>query len=242
MLNQQLTDAIGVIELARPDRRNALNTALCNALRASVTSLVADGARAIVITGQGTSFCSGADLNAVYDDEFLGALYGMLETIREAPVPVIAAVNGPAIGAGTQLAIACDLRVAAPSAVFAVPTAKNGLAVDPWTVRGLASLIGGGPARDLLIAAGSLPADQAASYGLVQRAGDLDDALAWAAELVQLAPLSMAYSKRVLNDLDDEIDREEQLQAQFRACCFSEDVAEARVARTEKRAPLFRGR
>lgn len=241
MLNQQLNDAVGVIELARPERRNALNVALCDALRSSVNGLVDDGARTIVITGQGTSFCSGADLDAAYDDEFLRALYGMLEAIRNAPVPVIAAVNGPAIGAGTQLAIACDLRVASASAVFGVPTAKNGLAVDPWTVRSLASLIGGGPARLLLIAAGSLSVSEAASYGLVQRLGSLDDALEWATQLAELAPLSVAYSKRVLNDMDDETDRESELYAQFKACFFSEDVAEARAARTEKRTPLFRG-
>ncbi len=241
MLNQQLNDAVGVIELARPERRNALNVALCDALRSSVNALVDDGARTIVITGQGTSFCSGADLDAAYDDEFLRALYGMLETIRNAPVPVIAAVNGPAIGAGTQLAIACDLRVASASAVFGVPTAKNGLAVDPWTVRSLASLIGGGPARLLLVAAGSLSVSEAASYGLVQRLGSLDDALEWATQLAELAPLSVAYSKRVLNDMDDETDRESELYAQFKACFFSEDVVEARAARTEKRAPLFRG-
>lgn len=242
MLNQQLNDAVGVIELARPERRNALNVALCDLLRESVTSLVDDGARVIVITGQGTSFCSGADLDAAYDDEFLRALYGMLETIRNAAVPVIAAVNGPAIGAGTQLAIACDLRIASESAVFAVPTAKNGLAVDPWTVRSLASLIGGGPARLLLIAAGSLSVTEAASYGLVQRIGSVEDALEWAAQLAELAPLSVAYSKRVLNDMDDEQDRESEVYAQFKACFFSEDVAEARAARSEKRTPLFRGK
>ena len=150
-----------VIELARPERRNALNTALCDAVSQSVTSLVDEGARSIVITGQGTSFCSGADLDAVYGDDFLRALSGMLDAIRSAPVPVIAAVNGPAIGAGTQLAIACDLRIASDSAVFAVPTAKNGLAVDPWTARSLAALTGSGLARLLLVAAGSLSAAEA---------------------------------------------------------------------------------
>ncbi len=72
------------------------------------------------------------------------------------PIPVIAAVNGPAIGAGTQLAIACDLRVAGPTARFAVPTAKLGLAVDPWSVRRLASLAGGGSARAMLLGVDTL--------------------------------------------------------------------------------------
>ena len=87
-----------------------------------------EGARAIVITGAGSSFCSGADLGAAYDAAFRDALYAMIAAVTEAPVPVLAAVNGPAIGAGTQLALACDLRIAAEEATFAIPTARLGIA------------------------------------------------------------------------------------------------------------------
>ena len=103
---------VTVLELQREERRNALDLELCRALAAASQEAVDEGARVIVVTGAGTAFCSGADLGGVYGDEFIEALYGMLHGLTRLPVPVIAAVNGPAIGAGTQLALACDLRVA----------------------------------------------------------------------------------------------------------------------------------
>ena len=116
----------------------------------------------------------------------------MLHDVAEAPVPVLAAINGPAIGAGLQLAIACDLRVADPSAVFGLPTAKLGLAVDPWTIRRLALIASEGAARMLLLACSTLDADLAQARGLVDRIGGLEDTLAWAKEIAGLAPLTLA--------------------------------------------------
>src|SRR3954452_21250505 len=112
MLGVTSDDGIVILELQREERRNALNVDLCRAIHHAVDEAVAAGARVVVITGRGTAFCSGADLGGVYGPEFLEALYGMLHHLAEVPIPLIAAVNGPAIGAGTQLAIACDLRVA----------------------------------------------------------------------------------------------------------------------------------
>jgi len=142
-----------VLQIDRPERRNALDTDTCNQLRQGLQDSVQGGALAVVITGQGSSFCSGADLSGVYGDEFLLALRTMLSAITDAPVPVIAAVNGPAIGAGTQLAVACDLRVAAPTAVFGVPTSQLGLAAEAFTLRRLALFAGGGAARRMMLAA-----------------------------------------------------------------------------------------
>ena len=112
---------VAVIEIDRHERRNALDAAHCHALRDAVQT---EGARAIVITGAGSSFCSGADLGAAYDAAFRDALYAMLAAITDIRVPVLAAVNGPAIGAGAQLALACDLRVVDREATFAIPTAR----------------------------------------------------------------------------------------------------------------------
>jgi enoyl-CoA hydratase len=194
-----------------------------------------------VLTGTGTTFCAGADLDGVYGEEFLAAHYGMLGAITSAPVPVIAAVNGPAIGGGTQLAAACDLRVATDAARFAVPTARNGLAVDPWTIRRLVDLVGGGHARGILLAAETLDLRAALSAGLVQREGDLAVAVRLAHDLAGLAPLSLRYAKRVLNSPDLPSD-DPSLQAEFLACFTSEDAAEADAARREGRPPVFRGR
>jgi enoyl-CoA hydratase len=161
----------------------------------------------------------------------------MLHRLTRVPVPVIAAVNGPAIGAGTQLAMACDLRVADETARFAIPTAKNGMAVDAWTIRTLAELAGTGPARRLMLAAESLDRDEALACGLADRAGTLDDAVAWAHEIAALAPLSVAHNKLILNGATDE-----DAEASFRAVWASEDVREAATARDEKRPPVFKGR
>ena len=137
MIQQARRDGVAVLTLDRAEKHNALNTELCGQLREALESAVDEGARAIVVTGTGPSFCSGADLAEVYTADFRDALYAMLHAVAEAPVPVIAAVNGAAIGAGTQLAIAADFRVVSPAAFFEVPTARLGLAVDPWTIRRL---------------------------------------------------------------------------------------------------------
>ncbi|MGH3457144.1 enoyl-CoA hydratase [Aeromicrobium sp.] len=228
-----------VLELQREERRNALNIELCRAIHAAVDDAIDGGARAIVVTGQGSVFCSGADLGGVYGPEFLEALYGMLHHLAHVPVPIVAAVNGPAIGAGTQLAIACDLRVADETARFAVPTAKNGMAVDAWTIRTLAQLAGTGPARRLMLVAETLDRDEAVRCGLADRAGSLDDAMAWAHKIATLAPLALAHNKLILNGSPKD---DAAIDASFEAVWASEDVREAAKAREEKRPPVFEGR
>lgn len=237
MITPELRGSAGLVLLDRHERRNALDLEHCRALREAVESLVDKGARALVLTGRGTTFCAGADLDGVYGDEFRGALYAALEAIVRAPVPVLAAVNGPAVGAGVQLALASDLRVAASDAFFAVPTAKNGLAVDPWTVRRLELLAGAGPARAMLLGAERVDAAAAHQRGMVDRIGELDAALAWADEIAAMAPLSLRYAKLALNGAPDD-----ELETAYEACWSSEDVEEARRARAQRRAPEFRGR
>lgn len=226
-----------LLTLTREERRNALNLDICRAIHEGAQAAVGEGARVIVVTGRGSAFSSGADLGGVYGPEFLEALYTMLHGLTRLPIPVVAAVNGPAIGAGTQLAIACDLRVADEPARFAVPTAKNGMAVDGWTIRTLARLAGTGRARRLMLAADSLGRDEAIACGLVDRAGTLDEALAWAHEIAELAPLALAHNKLILNGGDDDA-----VNASFEAVWASEDVREAASARAEKRPPKFSGR
>lgn len=239
MLDVTRDAAVAILELQREERRNALNLELCREIHAAVDSVVEDGARVVVVTGQGSAFCSGADLGGVYGPEFLEALYGMLHHLTRVPVPLVAAVNGPAIGAGTQLAIACDLRVADERARFGVPTARNGMAVDAWTIRTLGTLAGAGPARRMMLAAEMLDRDEALACGLADRPGTLDDALAWAHEIADLAPLTLAHNKLVLNGSRDD---DATIEASFEAVWASEDVREAATARSEKRTPVFKGR
>ncbi|GGK58336.1 enoyl-CoA hydratase [Nocardia camponoti] len=230
------------IELQREDRRNALNEELVAALRGALLEAVAAGARVIVLTGRGPIFSAGADLSGVYSQTFIDGLLDMLHTIESVPVPVISAINGGALGAGVQLAIASDLRVIEPDAFIAVPAAKLGISVDEWTVRRLVSLIGGGPARTILLGAESVSARDAYSYGFANKLGTLADAQDWAKSIAALAPLSLQAMKLMLNDDDTRTPGGPELRAALAAAWQSEDAQEGRLARKEKRPAKFVGR
>jgi enoyl-CoA hydratase len=165
----------------------------------------------------------------------------VLDRLREASMPTIAAVDGAALGAGCQLAIACDLRVATTRARFGIPAAKLGLMVDHWTVQRLAVLAGHGPARAMLLAADVLDGDDAVRLGLAQRAGGLDDALAWADEIATLAPLTIQGHKLMLNRLEPDVGQDPDVAAAFKRAWDSADLREGLAAFHERRTPDFRG-
>ncbi|WP_039795193.1 enoyl-CoA hydratase [Nocardia araoensis] len=242
MLGVSRDGDVVTIELQREERRNALNHELVTLLREAVLAAVADQARVIVLTGRGPVFSAGADLSGVYSGDFLSGLLDMLHAIESAPVPVISAINGAAIGAGVQLALASDLRVIAPEAYIAVPAAKLGITVDRWTVRRLAALIGGGPARTVLLGAEQISADDAYAFGFANRIGTVADAQAWAKHIAALAPLSLRHMKLVLNDDGTRDPETAQQRAALEAAWTSEDAKEGRLARQEKRPAKFVGR
>jgi enoyl-CoA hydratase len=241
MIERRDLDGVVVLTIDRHERRNALDTEHCDALRAAFERAVDDRARCVVLTGAGDAFCAGADFAEVGDASFRQAHYGTLQSITRLPVPVVAAVNGPAIGAGLQLAIASDLRVAAPAATFAIPSARLGVAVDPWTIHRLAALAGAGSAAWVLLASRELTADRAHEVGLVEQLGGFDDAVALAADLAAAAPLTLDYSKRALHAMSLTVD-DAALTEAFAACWASADFAEGMRARAERRAPRFEGR
>ncbi|MFF2087928.1 enoyl-CoA hydratase [Nocardia sp. NPDC058176] len=230
------------IELQREERRNALNADLVDQLRTAALDAVAQGARAIVLTGRGPIFSAGADLSGVYSEDFLTGLLDMLHTIESVPVPVISAINGGALGAGVQLALASDLRVIEPDAYIAVPAAKLGISVDRWTVRRLVSLIGGGPARTILLGAEPVSAADAYAYGFANKLGTVADAQDWAKSIAALAPLSLQAMKLVLNDDGTRDPASAQQRAALEAAWASDDAKEGRKARQEKRPAKFLGR
>ncbi|MGV9665404.1 enoyl-CoA hydratase [Nocardia niigatensis] len=241
MLGVSRDGEVVTIELQRPDRRNALNEELIGRLHAALVEAAAS-ARVIVLTGQGPIFSAGADLDGVYSDSFLTGLLSMLRTIETVPVPVIAAINGGALGAGVQLALASDLRVMTPDSFIAVPAAKLGISVDRWTVRRLSNLIGPGPARTILMGAERVQAADAYTFGFANRVGTLADAQAWAKQIAELAPLSLRHLKLVFNDDDTRgPDSLEQIAA-LDAAWQSADAQEARTARQEKRPAKFEGK
>lgn len=233
---------VTTLELQRPERRNALNTELVDSLREAVQAAAAEDTRVIVLTGQGSVFCAGADLSGdVFAADFPDKAIALNKAIDAVPIPVIAAINGPAIGAGVQLAMICDLRVVAPEAFFQFPVAKYGLALDNWSIRRLTTLVGYGRARGMLLAAEKLSAETALQTGMANRIGTLADAQAWAAEIAGFAPLSLQHSKRVLNDDGAYEDPWPLHQELFDRAWKSQDVIEAQVARLEKRPPRFKG-
>ncbi|MDP7738890.1 enoyl-CoA hydratase [Mycobacterium paragordonae] len=242
MIGITRTEAVTTIELQRPERRNALNSQLVEELREAL--LKADGAetRVVVLTGQGTAFCAGADLSGdAFAADYPDRLVELHRVMDAVPVPVIGAINGPAIGAGLQLAMQCDLRVVAPDAFFQFPTSKYGLALDNWSIRRLSSLVGHGRARAMLLTAEKLTADVALQTGMANRIGTLADAQEWAAEISGLAPLAIQHAKRVLNDdgsIEEPMPEHKDL---FDKAWGSQDVIEAQVARIEKRPPNFQG-
>jgi enoyl-CoA hydratase len=204
------------LEMQRAERRNALNGALVDGLREAIEKAASEDVRAIVLTGQGHVFSSGADLTDPQGvaDELPDKARALNLAIDAAPIPVIGAINGPAIGAGVILSMICDLRVVAPEAYFQFPLAKYGLALDNWSIRRLTSLVGAGRARGMLLAAERLTSDVALHTGM---------------------------AKRVLNDDGAYEEPRPEHQQMFDKAWSSQDVIEAQVARIEKRPPNFKG-
>lgn len=243
MIHSSADGPVTTIELDREAKRNALDDEMVAGLSEAFASAVDSGARTIVLTGRGNVFSAGADLSGpVYDLDFIDRLVAVLQQIEATPVPVIAALNGTALGAGLQLAMVADLRVMAPGAMVGIPAAKLGVAIDEWTIRRLVSLVGAGHARGILIGCEMMAADRALGTGFANRIGSLADAQGWAAEIAGYAPLTLQHYKMVLTG-DGARDAAPQRHVQaMEAAWLSEDLVEGRTARAEKRSPVFRGR
>jgi enoyl-CoA hydratase len=239
----------GVATIDRQERRNALDAEHCDALRTHLEG--EHDLRAVVLTGAGSAFCAGADLGTRFgeaaEDTFRPAFDRLLHAIVDHPAPVIAAVHGPAIGAGCQLAVACDLRVVGPDATFGIPAAKLGVFLSPANIARLVALVGPGPGRDLLMTARTLDVHEAAAVGLVTRTADdvVAAADALAEEIAELAPLTVTGAKRAVDRITSQLLTPEivaELAAHEERAMTSADVREGMSAFAEKRRPRFEGR
>lgn len=242
MIHVERREHVLVVTLDRPERRNAVDHAELAAIERVQLAVDPAETRVVVLTGSHGHFCSGADLTTVEDDEFVALLNRVLTWFREAPFPTMAAVEGFALGAGTQLALACDLRVATPDAGFGVPAAKLGLLVDQWTIRRLVALVGQSTARHLLLSTDVVRGDRAHALGFVHRLATPVDAIEWAAEIARLAPLTLRGLKVGLNEADVDLPITAAFADAFATAWSSEDLAEGLAAFGEKRRPEFRGR
>ncbi|WP_333617923.1 enoyl-CoA hydratase [Dietzia sp.] len=247
MLEVRREGKVAVIAIDRHEKRNSINADVSRALReafeAQVETLETDDpVRVIMFTGNGSAFSAGADLGGgVYSEEFGKEHEKFLRTVESIPIPVVAAINGPAVGAGVQMALAADLRVMDPNAFLAVPVVKVGLALDWWTVHRASAVVGGGHARTMLFSARPVDAAFCERVGFANSLGDAEEALLFCTELAEFAPLSLRHIKAVINSDLAVAEHDPKMEELQRLAWHSDDAKEFRRAREENRNPEFRG-
>ncbi|WP_437483545.1 enoyl-CoA hydratase-related protein [Sorangium sp. So ce1014] len=249
--------AVAVLTLDRADRRNALSRDALLAFGRLGRELVDDPeVRALVITGAGDkAFCAGADLKerqGMSPDDVrrqVGLYRTELGVLARSPKPVIAAINGVAFGGGLELALLCDLRVAAPHVELALPETSLGIIPGAGGTQRLPRVVGEARAKEMILLGRKLTAAEALAWGLVNRVSPegtpvVDDAIAWIEPIARGAPIAQAAALRAIEDGYDvpldlglEIER-----VHYDETLRSEDRLEALRAFAEKRKPVYRGR
>ena len=240
-LKLESDNSVLIATINRPARKNAVDQETLTELAQALKQAETQSARVFVLTGAEKTFCSGADLSGVRETQFTDALHKLLIQLANSRYVTIAAIDGHALGAGAQLAISCDLRVATARATVGVPAARLGLVVNHWTVERLTRECSWPVARAMLLAARNYSGEELANLGAVHRIGDFDSALAWAHEIAALAPLSIAGHKAALNASSREPDINELVQRARDYAWASKEVDEGRAAFLEKRAANFKG-
>jgi enoyl-CoA hydratase len=249
------------VTLARPEARNAVSAPMLEELAASLADAAVDPeARVILLAGEGPDFCAGADLGEL--DEAAGGPGGMdygraLEEVLRAmgthPLPVVAAIQGAALGAGCQLAVACDLAVAASDARLGIPSARLGIVIGFENIERLVLAVGPRRAADVLLAGRTVSGEEAAAWGMVNEAvapaALLDRAMELAGRIAEGAPMSVRTSKRGIRAVLEALSLDRQT-AGHRVADFemmaaqalqSDDLREGIAAFRERRPPEFRG-
>ena len=248
------TDHICVLTLNRPTKRNALDAPMVAELRAAVERAAVDPSlRVLVVRANGPTFCAGLDLRELAarreaGEADLGDFEKVLADLEECPQATIAAVQGDAVAGGCELALHCDLRVAADTARFSMPLARIGLAVPVALTWKLVDTIGAARTNELLFTGEAVAADAARAIGLVNRvvpADELDDAVqSLAQQIARNAPLSVRAMKafvRRASSLHRTLPRDD-LEEMHRRVRASEDLQEGLAAQRERRAPRFTGK
>jgi len=245
-------DGVVLVTLNRPQARNAISAAMVAELSEAVAAVRADpGARVLVVTGAGSAFQSGADIRELSGLTQPGSMR-WLENVNEVflaierlPIPVIAAVNGPAFGGGFELALSCDMRVAAASAVFALPETGLGIIPGAGGCERLSRIVGRGVASELVMTGRAVDAAEALRLGIVNRVAPhgkaVEAAMELAATLRARPPMALAMAKKALSGASGRhIDPLVFESARMCALCFaSADAREGMEAFLEKRPARF---
>lgn len=245
--------AIARLTLSQPARKNAISAGMWEDLARFCAGAADDRSlRAVVVTGAGAIFSAGADITGFeagrsgttatgYDDLVESTVSGF----EALPQVVIAAVNGPCLGAGASLASACDFRVCDPAAWFAVPAARLGLGYDPRGIARFLRIFGEGATKEAILLAARIPAARAHALGAVHRLAEPGSAVAAATEMAAqaaaLAPLTQAAAKAAIREIGRRPAPGAAVLAATAAADESDDYAEGRAAFAEKRPPVFRG-
>ena len=255
----EVADAVGVITIARPERLNAAPPRTFDEIRDVVSRVGELGIRALVITGEGRAFCSGADLTAEDDGQSITGGEGAYKALKnsynpamlalaQADVPIVSAVNGVAAGIGCSLALAADFTLAARSAYFLQAFVNIGLVPDGGASWMLPRLVGKARATEMMLLGERLPAEKAESWGLIYKAVDaealMDEAMTLARNLAAGPTLAIGMMRKGIADaleqdyattLDAEADRQ-------RKAADSADGHEGTLAFLEKRKANFTGK
>ncbi|WP_437966804.1 enoyl-CoA hydratase-related protein [Sorangium sp. So ce260] len=249
--------AVAVLTIDRADRRNALSRDALLAFGRLGRELVDDPeVRALVITGAGDkAFCAGADLKerqGMSPDDVrrqVGLYRTELGVLARSPKPVIAAINGVAFGGGLELALLCDLRVAAPHAELSLPETSLGIIPGAGGTQRLPRVVGEARAKEMILLGRKVTAAEALAWGLVNRVSPegtpvVDDAIAWIEPIASGAPIAQAAALRAIEDgYDVPLDLGLELErVHYDETLRSEDRLEALRAFAEKRKPVYRGR
>lgn len=256
----RLNGAVATIAMNRPDALNALSLQLTLDLGAAVKQAVADGARAVILTGNGRAFCAGGDLREMkamwekegrmeaFVEEPLGALHDVIRGIRETPIPFIAAVNGVCAGAGVNFALACDIVIAAEDAVFREAFVRIGLVPDCGGTFFLPRAVGEKIATELFMTGDAVSAGRAVQIGMINRIVPGEELMAvatdMAAKLAAGPTASLGRIKRMMNatfsnHLAAQLSLEHECQIESGK---GDDFKEGVTAFFEKRAPNFTGK
>ena len=252
-------EAVARLRLNNPERRNALDHAILDAIAESLPQLDRGiETRCVLITGEPPAFCAGFDISSIPDPTFerdAEALVahpfdGAMEALVKYPWPLIAAINGHALGGGLELAVTCDLRICVEGAKLGMPPAKLGLVYSHTGLRKFLDVLGPARTKELFLTGRNVRAERAAEIGLVHEvvaAEDLEQtAIELAAEVAGNAPISMRGNKHAIDLLTRSPMLTEQQEAgliALRESCFtSDDLREGIVAFGEKRKPVWTGK
>ena len=247
--------AVRVIKINNPEALNALNTAILKELDAAFTEVAEDnGILAVVLTGEGRAFVAGADISEMKSKNAIeGEIFGKLgasvfRKIELLPKPVIAAVNGFALGGGCELAMSCDIRLASTKAKFGQPEVGLGITPGFSGTQRMPRLIGMGKAKELIYTADIIDAAEAYRIGLVNHVyapeALMEEAMKMAEKIASKAPIAVKNSKEAINrGIQTDMDSAVAIEAYLFGLCFaSEDQKEGMTAFFEKRKANFQNK